>query len=84
MSKPIQIKNELYEIIREMKKGNATTSFSDVIEELINNKTKNNNLQLTEATINQEGRFAGSKTIANKTILYKIKEWNYSIPKHIY
>ena len=65
MSKQINIKDEIYNLIKEHKIEGR--SWSEAIQIIIN---KNDNLQ--EATITQEGRI--SKVLAGKTILYRIKE----------
>ncbi len=64
MSQPIQIRNDIYEKLKAMKQEKQ--SFSDILDNLLDVP------ELIEATINQEGRI--SKTLAGKTILYKIKE----------
>jgi len=64
MSKQINIKDEIYNLIKEQKSNNR--SWSDAIQAILN---KNDNLQ--EATITQEGRI--SKALAGRTILYRIK-----------
>jgi len=64
MSKQINIKDEIYNLIKEHKIEGR--SWSDAIQAILN---KNDNLQ--EATITQEGRI--SKALAGRTILYRIK-----------
>ena len=68
MTKGITIRDDLYAELRTMRIGKE--SFSDVIDKFLH--PKSNNLQ--EAEVNPEGRFPGSKTLAGKTIIYKIKE----------
>lgn len=67
MSKQITIRDDLYERTKNTKELTKGCSFSDVIHALIRAQE---NLQ--EATISQEGRI--SKTLAGKTILYKVKD----------
>ena len=62
----IQVSVETREKLNSLKTGKA--SHNDVINRLIQNRVIN------EATINQEGRFEGSKTLAGKKISYKVIE----------
>lgn len=67
MSKQITIRDDLYEKLKATKELTKDCSFSDVVHALIRSQ---DNLQ--ETTITQEGRI--SKTLAGKTILFRVKE----------
>ena len=73
MSKQITIRNDLYEMLNGLRL-NGKLSFSGAIDLFIesNKRLLNENNILTEATVTQEGRI--TKTLAGKTILYKVKE----------
>ena len=70
MSQNFTIRDNLYGILRGKKEQiEADTgklfSYSDLIETFL--------VPTQEVTINQEGRFEGSKTLAGKTIIYRVK-----------
>lgn len=81
MSKIFTIRDDIYNRLKDLKEtpGCDEISFSKVIDSLfqrIANLESENKLILEgtkEVTINQEGRFEGSKGLAGKTIIYKVK-----------
>jgi predicted CopG family antitoxin len=81
ISKQITIRDDLYNKIKDLKEapGCDELSYSKVIDSLyqkIANLEFENRLileEITEATINREGRFEGSKGLAGKIIIYKVK-----------
>ena len=78
MSKGFNIRNDLYDRLKSMKGDKR--SFSGVLDELL---FQNMELQkpvdqelreveLREVVITKEGRFEGSKSLAGKSILYRV------------
>ena len=61
MSKTFTIRDDIYERLKSMK---ADKSFSEVLDGLLE--------PLNQATVNNEGRFEGSKSLAGKRIEYRI------------
>lgn len=75
MSKLISIRTKLYEYLTELKgEGSFSTAIGAIIDAntILNKKLEEERSSLQETTVTQEGRI--SKTLAGKTILYKVKE----------
>jgi len=83
MVKPLTIRDDIYEkltAIKNKESDNSAFSYSDTIDYLFDQieqfakESQKIVNSLQEATINQEGRFDGSKALAGKKIIYKVKE----------
>lgn len=73
MSKPISIRDDLYELLKgEKQTGGLSSSEKIDLLKMTSDRYQRELESLQETTVTQEGRI--SKTLAGKTILYKVKD----------